>query len=69
MISQREKEILKMLCLPNQIIAHRLNISLYTVKTYIKNLLIKLPDAKNRRSLIIQGLKNKIIELGDLVTE
>lgn len=69
MISKREKEILKMLYLPNKVIAQRLNLSIYTVKTYVNNLLTKYPMALNRTGLIIYGLKSGIIKIDDLAKE
>lgn len=60
----REKEIMKQICqgLSNEEIAQKLLISPMTVKSHRSNLLEKT-GCKNTSSLIIYGIKNKMIDL------
>lgn len=64
-ITEKEKEILKLLCLSNPDIAKLKNIKICTVKTYIKNLLNKLV-CSNRCELVIKAIKENIIGIEDI---
>lgn len=66
-LTEREKQIIQMLCLSNQEIANRLNVSIPTVKTHIINISNKL-TTDNRASIIVKALKEKFIEVEDIVT-
>lgn len=69
-LTEREKEILKMLCLPTKIIAERLFISEITVKTHIVHLYNKIYVPFNSRTLLLaEGLKKQIIKLEEIITE
>lgn len=60
-ISEREKEILRLICESNSSkeISDKLNISFSTVKTH-RNHLMKKTEAKNIADLIIYAIKNEI---------
>lgn len=66
-LTEREKEVLKMLCLPDRIISRKLNISLSTVKTHIRSLYNKFPCATSRTCLIVEALKQKLINLDNII--
>lgn len=68
-LTKREKEILKMLCLPNKSIAKKLNISLSTTKRHINHIFNKLYTPANRASIVIEALKQNIIKLEEVITE
>lgn len=68
-ISEREREILRMLCLPNKIIAQKLNVSLSTVKNHLHRLLNKFYWVDNRTELFFEALKRRIIKLEDVITK
>lgn len=69
-LTEREKEVLKMLGLPNKIIAERLFISEKTVKMHLVNLYNKLYiPYSNKALLLVEGLKQQIIKLEEIITE
>lgn len=69
-LTRREKEVLKMLCLPNREIAERLCISSRTVKTHVNHIFNKLPILNsNRQTLLIEAIKQKIIQIEEVITE
>lgn len=69
-LTKREKEVLKMLCLPNKIVAKRLFISELTVKTHINHLYHKLYiPFSNKALLLAEGLKQQLIKLEEIITE
>lgn len=68
-VSKREREILKMLCLPNKIIARKLNISLATVKSHISNLLAKFYWVENRTELLYEALNQHVIHLEQIINK
>lgn len=67
-ISKRERDVLCLLCLSDKQIAERLNISIFTVKAHIVNLLNKFAT-NNRSQVIICALKQNVIDLQDIVIE
>ena len=64
-ITQRELEVLKLLCLSDKDIAERLIISIRTVKCHIHSLLNKLV-CENRQKALIKALKLKIIDIDEV---
>ena len=68
MVTNREKDVLRLLCFPNAEIAKRLFIGKCTVKTHIKRLIDKL-FVNNRTALLIEALKQKVITLDEIITE
>ena len=64
-ISKREREVLRLICLTNPQIARRLNISIRTVKTYVRHLFEKL-DCENRTEAAIKALKQNVIDIEEL---
>ncbi len=68
-LTKREKEVLKMLCLPNPEIAKRLFISLPTVKRHVHNISNKFPEISSRRTLLVEAVKRGIIKLEDVITK
>lgn len=65
-ISDREKQILCLLCFTNKEIGKRLFVSENTVKAHIKNLKEKLFQ-NNRKSMMIKALKEKVIDIEQIV--
>ena len=61
MLTEREKQVLKLLCLPNSEIAQRLCITAITVKCHVHNILNKLV-CETRQKALIKALKLKIID-------
>lgn len=64
-ITEREKDILKLLCLTDDEIAHKLKITKNTVRTHVKSLLNKLCEYK-RINLLINAVKNEIISIEEV---
>lgn len=67
-LTQRELEVLKLLCLTDKEIAKRLIISIRTVKCHIHNILDKLL-CENRQRALIKALKLKIIDIEEVEIE
>lgn len=67
-LTNRERQVLCMLPLESMEIANRLFISLYTVKTHINSLANKF-SALNRTQILVNALKNKVIELEEIILE
>lgn len=68
-ITQREKDVLKLLYLPNREIADRLCISEGTVKTHIIALAYKLHSTAGRTHILVRAIKNGIVALDELIDE
>ncbi len=64
-LTQRELEVLKLLCLSDKDIAKRLIISPRTVKSHVHKLLDKLV-CENRQKALIKALKLKIISIDEV---
>ena len=64
-LTQRELEVLKLLCLQDKEIAERLIISIRTVKSHVHNILDKLV-CENRQRALIKALKLKIIDIDEV---
>lgn len=64
-LTQRELEVLKLLCLSDKDIAERLIISIRTVKCHIHNILNKLV-CENRQKALIKAIKLKIISIDEV---
>lgn len=62
-LTEREKQILMLLYLPNKKIAQRLNIAVPTVKTHIHSLYNKFPLSDTRTSLFYHALNEGVIKL------
>ena len=65
MLTEREKQVLKLLCLPNSEIAQRLCITAITVKSHVRNIFNKLV-CENRQRALIKALKLKIISIDEV---
>lgn len=68
-LTEREKEVLKRLCLPNKKIAKLLNISLSTTKSHVHKLFNKFPFNTNRTGIVIEAVKHNIIKIEEVITE
>ena len=66
-ISKREREVLELICLTNPQIARRLNISIRTVKTYVRHLFEKL-GCETRTEATIKAIKEEIIQVQEVYT-
>ena len=64
-LTQRELEVLKLLCLTDKEIAKRLIISIRTVKSHVHNILNELLCENCQRALI-KALKLKIISIDEV---
>lgn len=64
-LTQRELEVLKLLCLSDKDIAERLIISIRTVKCHVHNILNELV-CENRQKALIKALKLKIINIDEV---
>ena len=65
MLTEREKQVLKLLCLPNSEIAQRLNITARTVKAHVRHIFNKLV-CETRQKALIKALKLKIIDIDEV---
>ena len=65
MLTEREKQVLKLLCLPNSEIAQRLCITAITVKSHVRNIFNKLV-CETRQKALIKALKLKIIDIDEV---
>lgn len=68
MLTEREKQVLKLLCLPNSEIAQRLNITARTVKSHVRNIFTKL-TCSNRAEAIAKAIKKGIIQVQEVYTD
>lgn len=64
-LTQRELEVLKLLCLSDKDIAKRLLIGKSTVKSHVRKLLDKLV-CETRSKALIKALKFKIISIDEV---
>lgn len=67
-ISKREGEVLRLIALSNPQIARRLNISIRTVKTYVRHLFEKL-GCESRTEAAIKAIKEGIIQVQEVYTD
>ncbi len=63
-LTSQEKKVLKLLAQNDNEIAFQLCLSVNTVKTYIRRILIKL-NAKNRTSAVILSINNGMVRSQD----
>lgn len=68
MLTTREKEVLKLICLSNQEIAERLFITVGTTKMYVHNILNKLV-CFNRSEALAKAIKKGIIKVEEIHTD
>lgn len=68
MLTEREKQVLKLLCLPNSEIAQRLCITAITVKSHVRNIFNKL-TCSNRTEAIAKAIKKGIIQAEEIITD
>lgn len=68
MLTEREKQVLKLLCLPNSEIAQRLCITAITVKSHVRNIFNKL-TCSNRAEAIAKAIKKGIIKADEIITD
>lgn len=68
MLTEREKQVLKLLCLPNSEIAQRLCITAITVKSHVRNIFNKL-TCSNRAEAITKAIKKGIIQADEIITD
>ena len=68
MLTTREKQVLKLLCLPNCEIAQRLCITAITVKSHVRNIFNKL-TCTNRAEAIAKAIKKGIIQAQEVYTD
>lgn len=61
MLTEREKQVLKLLCLPNSEIAQRLKITTRTVKAHVRHIFNKLA-CSNRLEATVIAIKKGIIQ-------
>lgn len=68
MLTEREKQVLKLLCLPNSEIAQRLKITTRTVKAHVRHIFNKLA-CSNRAEAIAKAIKKGIIKADEIITD
>lgn len=66
-LTEREKQILQMLCLPNKEIAERLNLSVCTIKSHVIHLSNKF-STNGRINILMKALKENIVKIEDVIT-
>lgn len=67
-LTQKELQVLQLLCLSNKEIAQILWLSNGTVKNYIESLLRKF-ESKSRTTILIKALKAGVLILDEVVTK
>lgn len=65
-ITEREKEILKLAIFSNKVIAEKLHLSIYTVKTYFNHMFNNF-DCANRTELLFKAIKQGVIKNDEVV--
>lgn len=65
MLSQREKEILKLACMSNSQIGQQLNLSAKTIERYFADMFAKTHTAR-RTELLMKAIKTGEIKLNDV---
>lgn len=68
MLTEREKQVLKLLCLSNSEIAQRLCITAITVQSHVRNIFNKL-TCTNRAEAIAKAIKKGIIQVQEVYTD
>ena len=68
-ISEREKEILLLSTLPYKEMSKRLCVSIPTINTHISHILNKNPEYTSRHSILIEAIKQGLININDVITE
>ncbi len=68
MLTEREKQVLKLLCLSNSEIAQRLNITARTVKAHVHHIFNKLA-CSNRLEATVIAIKKGIIQAQEVYTD
>lgn len=66
-LTERERQVLCMLCLPNKEIAKRLGVSEGTVKRHLESIFNQFPLSITRAQLLFNAVDKGIIELKDIV--
>mgnify|MGYP003571329972 CR=1 FL=1 len=64
--TDRELEIVKLLCLPNAEISKRLFITPATVQTHIENIRHKV-DSTSRAGILIELIKSGVIDIEEII--
>lgn len=64
--TDRELEIIRLLCLPNAEIGERLFIAPATVQTHIENIRHKV-DSTSRASILIELIKSGVVDIDEIV--
>jgi DNA-binding NarL/FixJ family response regulator len=67
-LTERQKEVLRLACLPNMEIANKLFLSLPTVKAHFNNI-CNILTAANRVEALIKALKKNEIKLDEIEVE
>lgn len=68
MLTNRQIDVIKLLCFSNLEIAERLHIAPNTVKNYVGDIFNRL-GTENRQSAQIKAVKLGIIKLDEIITE
>lgn len=69
-LTEREKEIIKLMVYPNTIIAKTLNIKLSTVKRHVHNIFNKFSEIpQNRNAMVLYAIKKKVINIEDVMPD
>lgn len=68
-LSKREKEILLYSTLPYKEMSKRLCISISTINQHMVNILNHNPLCSNRHNVLIEAIKQGIIDINDVITE
>ena len=66
-LTNKELEVLRLLTLPNRVIARKLRISEGTVKSHIGALFGKFPNQKTRAGILIQAVKDGVLILEEIL--
>lgn len=67
-LTNREIEVLKLLCFSNYEIAQELDIAVNSVRNYVSDIFNKL-GTNNRQTAQIKAVKSGIITLEEIITE
>lgn len=67
LLTNKELEVLRLLTLPNRVIARKLRISEGTVKSHIGALFSKFPTRKTRAGILVEAIKKGILSLEEII--
>ena len=70
-LTEREKDILRLLCFTDEYISEKLLISTPTVKTHLVNIRKKFTNVKtsSRAAILVESIRQGVIDINEVITK